>query len=121
MQSAATPSARLQGAVTCRPLGRAHHQRSRDPLHVEAPGAGVAPPSPSSSLAPGLGRRVSASAGNLRWGSALLGTAFSLAFSLGGVWSIVNNVMKLKFFHAAQLDTYLSCSIYELLLDGNLI
>ncbi|KAF8659906.1 hypothetical protein HU200_011619 [Digitaria exilis] len=42
-----------------------------------------------SSLAPGLGRRV---------GLRLLGTAFSLAFSLGGVWSIVNNVMKLKFF-----------------------
>ncbi|KAF8756286.1 hypothetical protein HU200_011106 [Digitaria exilis] len=31
-------------------------------------------------------------------GLRLLGTAFSLAFSLGGVWSIVNNVMKLKFF-----------------------
>lgn len=34
----------------------------------------------------------------LNWGLGLLGTAFSLAFSLGGVWSIVNNGMKLKFF-----------------------
>ena len=34
----------------------------------------------------------------LNWGLGLLGTAFSLAFSLGGVWSIVSNGMKLKFF-----------------------
>ncbi|OEL13889.1 Lysine histidine transporter-like 8 [Dichanthelium oligosanthes] len=34
----------------------------------------------------------------LNWGLGLLGTAFSLAFLLGGVWSIVSNGMKLKFF-----------------------
>ncbi|CAN6351735.1 unnamed protein product [Urochloa humidicola] len=34
----------------------------------------------------------------LNWGLGLLGTAFSLAFSLGGVWSIVSNGMKFKFF-----------------------
>lgn len=34
----------------------------------------------------------------LNWGLGLLGTAFSLAFSLGGVWSIVNNGLRLKFF-----------------------
>lgn len=34
----------------------------------------------------------------LNWGLALLGTAFSVASSVGGVWSIVNTGMKLKFF-----------------------
>nr|CAB3462081.1 unnamed protein product [Digitaria exilis] len=38
----------------------------------------------------------------LNWGLGLLGTAFSLAFSLGGVWSIVNNGMKFKFFKPAN-------------------
>lgn len=32
------------------------------------------------------------------WGLGWLGIAFSLAFSIGGVWSIVNNGLKLKFF-----------------------
>ncbi|KAL6851929.1 hypothetical protein ACP4OV_020114 [Aristida adscensionis] len=34
----------------------------------------------------------------LNWGLGVLGTVFSLAFSLGGVWSIINTGMKLKFF-----------------------
>ncbi|KAM3272776.1 hypothetical protein ACQJBY_042702 [Aegilops geniculata] len=34
----------------------------------------------------------------VNWGLALLGTAFSLASSVGGVWSIINTGMKLKFF-----------------------
>lgn len=32
------------------------------------------------------------------WGLGFLGIAFSLAFSLGGIWSLVNNGLKLKFF-----------------------
>ncbi|KAG8048687.1 hypothetical protein GUJ93_ZPchr0009g632 [Zizania palustris] len=34
----------------------------------------------------------------LNWGLGLLGTAFSLALSVGGVWSIICTGMKLKFF-----------------------
>ncbi|TVU50257.1 hypothetical protein EJB05_01623, partial [Eragrostis curvula] len=34
----------------------------------------------------------------LNWSLGLLGTAFSLAFSLGGIWSIINSGMKFKFF-----------------------
>jgi hypothetical protein len=34
----------------------------------------------------------------LNWGLGLLGTAFSLAFSLGGIWSIFNSGVKFKFF-----------------------
>uniref|UniRef100_A0A5K1CNN6 Amino acid transporter transmembrane domain-containing protein n=6 Tax=Nymphaea colorata TaxID=210225 RepID=A0A5K1CNN6_9MAGN len=34
----------------------------------------------------------------LNWTLGILGTGFSLAFSAGGVWSMVNSGLKLKFF-----------------------
>ncbi|MQM22180.1 hypothetical protein Taro_055228 [Colocasia esculenta] len=34
----------------------------------------------------------------LNWSLGILGIAFSLAFSIGGVWSMVNSGLKLKFF-----------------------
>lgn len=34
----------------------------------------------------------------LNWSLGIMGIAFSLAFSLGGVWSMVNSGLRLKFF-----------------------
>ncbi|RWW34150.1 hypothetical protein GW17_00001102 [Ensete ventricosum] len=34
----------------------------------------------------------------LNWSLGIMGVAFSLAFSMGGVWSMVNSGLKLKFF-----------------------